>query len=429
MNVIQNLEALTVSDLRKDALAIAEAGYAAIDIDAVIQRKIHVENAQLHIGEKIYPLTDRRVFFIGIGKCALQAGRAIETLLGDALTAGIVLDISTTGQNKSSKIEVLVGTHPLPSETNAEASKRILEFLSGRSEGDLVIMLISGGGSALLSLPVAPMTFSDERMLFETLTSRGAPIQELNIVRKHISHARGGALAVAAYPAEVVSLVVSDVPGDDIGTIASGPTALDSSTVADAEAILKRYVVPASTEVAFLETSKDEKYFKRVTNTLFLSNQDALSKMEEEAVRRGYTTTIVDTHFSGEARDVGHAINEKLRDAPPKTALLYGGESTVTLGASMGKGGRNQEMALAALKGIQSGELILPFASDGRDNTEHAGAIADEITRMHIGEKDLLVEEYLDKHSSYDFFEMTGDALVTGPLESNVSDLVIALKA
>ena len=248
-------------------------------------------------------------------------------------------------------------------------------------------------------------------------------------MRKHISHARGGALAVAAYPAEVVSLVVSDVPGDDIGTIASGPTALDSSTVADAEAILKRYVVPASTEVAFLETSKDEKYFKRVTNTLFLSNQDALSKMEEEAVRRGYTTTIVDTHFSGEARDVGHAINEKLRDAPPKTALLYGGESTVTLGASMGKGGRNQEMALAALKGIQSGELILPFASDGRDNTEHAGAIADEITRMHIGEKDLLVEEYLDKHSSYDFFEMTGDALVTGPLESNVSDLVIALKA
>lgn len=426
--VIQNLQALATSSVRTDALAIAEAGYAAVTIDRAIEKKVRVENEQLSIGEATYRLAGRRVFFVGVGKCAVRGGRAIGTILGDALSSGIVLDVSATDEAGIPKMEAYVGTHPLPTEVNERASKRILEFLSDRREDDLVIMLISGGGSTLLCLHDTPMTCADETVLFETLTARGAPIQDINIVRKHTSRARGGALAAAAYPAEVISLIVSDVPGDDLATIASGPTVLDSSTVADAQAILEQYDIPSSAGIAFLETPKEEKYFTRVTNTLFLSGQDALAGMREEAAQRGYATHVVDAHFTGEARKLGRAIIEKLHSSASRTALLYAGESTVTLGTHAGAGGRNQEMALAALMDVRDDELLLPFASDGHDNTEHAGAIADGTTRAHADEKGVSAEEYLNAHRSYDFFATAGDALITGYTGSNVSDLIIALK-
>ena len=161
---------------------------------------------------------------------------------------------------------------------------------------------------------------------------------------------------------------------------------------------------------------------------LFLTNQDALLAMQNEAKRRGYATETVDDRFTGEARDVGHAVLEKLHTSPTNTALFYAGESTVTTAASRGKGGRNQEMALAALERIRDGELILSFASDGHDNTEHAGAIADTMSREHARAQNLSIGEYLDAHRSYDFFKTTGDALITGYTESNVSDLIVALK-
>jgi glycerate-2-kinase len=428
MSVIQNLGALGIGDTRKDALAIVDAAYAAIDIAGVIEKKIHIQGDQLHIMDSTHHVSGRRVYFVGIGKCAIRAGHAIENLLGHALTGGILFDVSASDK-KSLKMETYIGTHPLPSETNVQASERILESLAGRREDDLVIMLISGGGSSLLTLPEAPMTSADESALFETLTAQGAPIQDLNTVRKHTSRVRGGALAMAAYPARVISLIVSDVPGDNVETVASGPTVFDPSTVADAQRILKKYHVTPPERTIFLETTKDEKYFKHVTNILFLSSQDALAGMQSEALKRGYKVEMADTHFTGESRDVAHAIVEKLHGTGPRTAVLYAGESTVTLDTHEGKGGRNQEMALAALGTLSSDELVLPFASDGHDNTEHAGAIADEITRGHTDEKKLSIDESLKEHRSYEFFEKTGDALTTGPLESNVADLVVALKA
>ncbi len=439
MGQIQNFEELAVNDLRRDALAIAEAGYEAINTEKVVRSKVQVKNNELYIGDKIYKLAGRRVYFVGIGKCAISAGRTIESVLGDTFTAGIALDVADTNSGNNSKIETYVGTHPLPSEANVRGAKRIIEFLSGLKEEDLVIMFISGGGSTLLCLPQAPMTYRNESELFKELTEKGAPIQDLNIVRKHISRARGGALAVSAYPAEVISLIASDVPNDDIEIIASGPTVLDSSTVDDAKAILAKYGITAPINIEFVETQEDEKYFKRVTNILILSNKDALSGMKDEAVRRGYETTIVDEYFTGEARDIGRAVAKKLHTMSPKTALLYAGESTVTITTSagegglappkpIGEGGRNQEMALSALTDINYDELILPFASDGRDNTDHAGAIADEATLAHARDKNLSVEEYLDAHRSYDFFSTTNDALVTGYTGSNVSDIMIALK-
>jgi len=433
-----------VNELRRDALAIAEAGYEAINTEKVVRDKVQVKNDELYIRDKIYKLGGRRVYFVGVGKCAISAGRAIEALLGDALTGGVALDVATDEQSNSElkTIETYVGTHPLPSEANERGAKHIIEFLSDRREDDLVIMFVSGGGSTLLCLPQTPMTWNNEANLFRELTSHGAPIQDINTVRKHISRARGGALAVAAYPAEVVSLIASDVPGNDMHVIASGPTVLDTSTIADAQAILARYGITAPINIEFIETEKEQKYFERVTNIFILSNKDALSGMKNEAVRRGYETTVVDEHFTGEARNIGRTVAEKLHSSAPKTALLYAGESTVTFGdyTDAGgpsprrsglrprEGGRNQEMALSALNDIRSDEIILSFASDGHDNTDHAGAIADETTRVHAREKNLSVDEYLNVHRSYDFFTTTGDALITDYTGSNVSDLIIALK-
>jgi len=436
---IQNFEALAqyqirfgtglaTTALRRDALTIAEAGYAAINVSDALVREMRIENNSLSIGDRVYPLVARRIFFIGVGKCAFAAAGAVEKVLDGRLTGGVALDVSPIEGTVPSIIETYVGSHPLPSEVNENATKRIIELLSGCNENDLVIMLISGGGSTLLCLHAATMTCFDESTLFEALTARGAPIQDINIVRKHISQARGGNLAKAAYPAEVLALIVSDVPGNDLATIASGPTVLDTSTVADARAVLEKHGVVASASIEFLETPKEPKYFERVQNLLFLSSADALAAMKREAEKLGYATTIADNRFDGEARETGRAIATNLHNAPAKTAFLYAGESTVTLSAHHGAGGRNEEMALATLDDIKDDELILPFASDGHDNTNYAGAISDAVTREHALAQNLSTAEYLDGHRSYDFFTSTTDALVTGYTGSNVSDLIIALK-
>jgi glycerate-2-kinase len=423
---IQNFDALAVSDLRNDALLIIEAGYAAVDVGNALARTLHIEGDSLKARDKTYALTGR-IFFVGVGKCAFAAATALEELLGERLAAGIALDVSPHEGRTPAKIERLVGTHPLPSEVNEAATGRIMAFLSDRTAEDLVIMLVSGGGSALLCSHGVPMACTDESVLWSSLTARGATIQEINTVRKHTSRARGGGLADAAYPAHVLSLIVSDVPGNGIEHIASGPTVLDTSTVADAQAILAKYGIE-NANLALFETPKDPARFERVTNILFLSNQDALTAMQKEAQARGYATDIITDRYAGQARTIGSAIAKTLHAAPTKTALLCAGESTVTLPADAGAGGRNQEMALAALASIGDDELVLPFSSDGRDNTDYAGAIADAVTLAHAKAQNASPEDYLAAHRSYDFFTATGDALLTGYTGTNVSDLIVALK-
>ncbi len=428
-HTIQNFDALAQNELRTDALEIAEAGYAAINVGLALAHKLSIEDDKLHVGGTIHRLAGRRIFFVGVGKCAITAAATIERIFGDRLVGGIALDVSMPEGIHLAKIEACVGTHPLPSETNRDTTQRIVDLLSSCRQDDFVIMLISGGGSTLLCLPEAPMTVDDERALFSGLTARGASIQEINTIRKHTSLARGGWLAQAAYPAGVVSLIVSDVPGNDMGFIASGPTVLDTSTIEDVRSILVRYQITPPETVSFIETPKDPQYFERMTNILFLTNRDALVAMQDEAKRRGYAVIIADDCFTGEARAVAARVQGDLRAAQPRTVLLYAGESTVTLPTDVGGvGGRNQEISLIALNAIQDSELILPFASDGRDDTDHAGAIADTLTRAHAADKNLSIEKALSTFSSYDFFSTAGDALITGYTGSNVSDLIIAMK-
>ncbi|MEK7604290.1 MAG: DUF4147 domain-containing protein [Patescibacteria group bacterium] len=427
MSSLRNQSALQVTALRTDALAIVEAGYDAINVEAALSQRLVVREEELVLDGVPYPISERRLYVAAVGKCAFAASRALEKLGSTHLAGGIALDVVDPEPYALTTITPYQGTHPLPSGTNVSAATALRTFLSDRTPEDFVLMLISGGGSTLLCLPELPMTAADEEILFKELTARGASIQELNTVRKHTSHARGGALA-AACPATMLTLLVSDVPGNDPEYIASAPTLLDPSTIADAKAVLTKYDITPPSTTTFIETPKDTAAFAHVTTTLFLTNKHALHAMQAAAEARGYTTAIMNDQVVGEANNLGRDIVEELHSTPPKTARLYAGESTVTIGGAGGAGGRNQELVLATLEDIHDDELVLAFASDGHDNTDHAGAIADVTTREHAVTHALVPREYLTEHRSYDFFKTSGDALITGYTGSNVSDIILALK-
>ena len=382
------------------------------------------------VNETVTPLKEDGVTLVAIGKCALDAATALEPMLGKYLKNGIVLDIRDSKEASFKKLEYLQGTHPMPSEANVAATKKILELLKNKTENDVVLFVISGGGSTLLSAPLEGITAADETALMKLLFKKGATIQEINAIRKHSSYARGGNLAKEAYPAKVISLIFSDVPGNDINVISSAPTVEDETSVKDAEKILKKYDCLKELnkdEYPLTETPKESKYFENVSNILLVSNETALNAMAEKAKEHSLEVEIRETALIGEARKVAANIAKEIRKADLGKVLLYGGETTVTI-KGKGRGGRNQELTLAALKEVNGGEVIASIASDGRDNGEFAGAIADEFGRKKAEEKGLDIKAYLEENDATSFFEQSGDYILTGATGTNVSDITIALK-
>ncbi|MDO8515958.1 MAG: DUF4147 domain-containing protein [bacterium] len=428
MPKISNINELAKTPLRRAALEIAEAGLQAIDTERVIRRSVRIEGDTLFVGDDTFALNaGGRVVVIAIGKCALGASSVLEDILGDHLAKGTALYIGGEAQLK--KMQGFRGTHPLPSDDNVRGASAILATLKGLTEADFVIFIISGGGSTLLCLP-EDKGCVEEKMIVATLMRAGATIQETNTVRKHLSLARGGYLAQYAYPARSTSLIFSDVPGNDLEFIASGPTVKDTTTIADAETILSKYNVLqlcGLEKCGLVETPKDEKYFAVARALLVVSNEEALKAMEARASELGFAAHIHDAALSGESREVSAKVAGALRAAPPKTALLYGGETTVTV-RGKGRGGRNLEFALAALGAVGADELVMSVASDGRDNGAFAGAISDIMTRQAADEKGVNISAALQENDGYPFFEAVGNYLVTGDTGSNVSDLIIAIK-
>ena len=414
MGKIQNAADLATTPARKAALAIAKAGLQAIDTQKVVTEAI----AKLDLSLE----NNGRLFVVAIGKCATEGMLALEKVLGDNITDAIVFDIA---EGQFTRARFLLGDHPFSTTRNKNATKHILNFLKITTEADTVLFLISGGGSALLCQPQGH-TCESEAELIKQLFAKGVAIQELNVVRKHLSLARGGYLAQAAHPAKVISLIFSDVPGNGLDVVSSGPTAFDETTKEDAQRILEKYGLKSYAEY-LVETPKDKEYFENVRNILVVSNKTALDAMRKKAQELGFAANVQDDKLQGEARDVAKDIVDALRKAPAKSVLLYGGETTVTV-KKPGKGGRNLELALSALLSIDYNELVLPVASDGLDNTEYAGAIADLLSKEHALAKNLDAKEYLDANQSFPFFEQTGDYLLTGNTGSNVSDLIIAIK-
>lgn len=437
---IQNFDQLAVSEARQAMLTIAEAGLEAIDTDHVMREMMRIEvvagggnngtQEVLHLGSEAIDLAAvRNIVFVAIGKCAAEATVVAEEVLGERIARGVVVDVKVCPPSKTGRIQSFCGTHPLPSDENLHAAQAIVATLANLAENDLVIFVVSGGGSTLLFLPQDPAS-REEVDIFSILTSEGASIEELNTVRKHISYARGGWLAKDAYPARVISFVFSDVPTDDLSFIASGPTYKDGTTIEDAAAILSKFKVLETCSLekcGLIETPKEEKYFRRVTNILAVSNMRALEAMNAAAEKLGFSGAIRDTKLSGEANNVAAMIAAAIHAAPPHSVLLWGGETTVTA-TGTGTGGRNLQLSLAALVVINESEVILPLATDGRDHGPYAGALCDTITKKAITDAGLDLVAVIKANDSYPLFAKIGNYLMTGDTGSNVSDIIIALK-
>ncbi|MDI6820722.1 MAG: DUF4147 domain-containing protein [Patescibacteria group bacterium] len=422
---IKNFNNLALTPIRKNLLEIIEAGLQAIDTKIVLEKNIKYENNRLFINEQVFEiLPQNKVLVIGIGKCSFDAGLAMEKILGDRINDGIVFDIRG-GQLK--KLKSFVGTHPYPSDKNVDATKEIIKLLSNLEKEDLVIFIISGGGSTLLCQPTN-FEPEEETNLIKYLFKAGADIEKINIVRKHISLARGGNLAKFAYPSRAVSLIFSDVPGDNLEFIASGPTVRDTTTVVQAEDLLRKYNAREMGDFKgqLVETPKEDKYFENLKNILIVTNRIALDVMVKKANEFGFKSKIMTNQLYGEAREIGKKVINDLEIAGPRAALFYGGETTVSIKVS-GKGGRNQELVLSALRFVGDNQIVASIASDGRDNTEFGGAICDKITKERAQRLNLDPKKHLEENNSFEFFSKTGDYLLTGDTGSNVSDLIIAI--
>jgi glycerate 2-kinase len=421
-------------NLRRDAKAILMAALAAADPTAAVDRVLR--------GRDDLDGYDR-IFVVGAGKASGTMARAVEQFAGNRISAGCV-NVKDGDTAKTRLIELRHCGHPMPDERGLAGAKRIAQLCSDAGEKDLVICLLSGGASALMPYPAVPITLAEKRETTRLLLASGASIHEINTVRKHLSMIKGGQLARLAEPAHVISLILSDVVGDDLDVIGSGPTAPDPSTFENAFAVLDKYElrdrVPARVRERLrngaTETPKpSDPLFENVENIIVGSNQKSLESAARAAKDLGYHTLILSSTIEGETQDVGRmhaaiARQIRLHGQPVKApaCVISGGETTVTLPeGGEGKGGRNQEFALAAAIDIAGLEdvLILSAGTDGTDGpTDAAGAMADGTT---VARARLSAAEALMNHDAYSFFEETGDLMITGSTGTNVMDLHLIL--
>jgi glycerate 2-kinase len=420
--------------LRRQALSIFRAALAAADpADAVLR----------HLRSRDFSRY-RHIYVVGAGKAGASMAKAAERVLGRRITAGLV-NVKHGCTAKLRRIELNPSGHPIPDAAGVTGSTRIAEIAAQAGAGDLVLCLISGGASALLPLPAEPITLAEKQATTQLLLACGANIHEFNCVRKHLSRIKGGQLARLAAPAAVEALLLSDVIGDDLDVIGSGPTAPDASTFAGAFAILEKFElverVPATVRERLErgmrgelpETPKaGDPLFRGVRNVLVGNNRLALDAAAKRAKSLGFRTLVLSSEIQGETREIArmHAaiareIVSTSRPVKAPACIVTGGETTVTLRGE-GLGGRNQEFVLAAaleIAGLHD-VVVLSAGTDGSDGpTDAAGAIADGDTLRRNPE----ARRFLDRNDSYHYFQSLRDLLITGPTDTNVMDVRVML--
>ena len=439
----------TLRNMRSDSEHIFLAGLAAVRADAAVLAHCRRDSDRLIIGDTTLDVKQfRRIFVIGAGKASAAMARAVEQVLPNEISGGVVsVKYEHTADLK--KVRQVEAGHPVPDANGEQAARSILDMAQQADESDLVLCLISGGGSALLPLPATGITLEDKQEMSRMLLACGANIHEINTLRKHTSAIKGGRLAEAVYPATLVSLMLSDVIGDDLDVIASGPTVPDTSTFREAQAIVATYglggKLPSSIQ-KHLEAGQSGRVpetpkagnqaFERTINLIVGSNMQAIRAAEEEAGKRGYNCMILSSLIEGETRSAARfhgAIAREILNSghpiPKPACLISGGETTVTLKGD-GIGGRNLEFALAAAIDIagHSDIVILSGGTDGTDGpTPAAGAIVDHSTLASASAAALDAQLFLDQNNSYPFFEQLGGLIITGPTDTNVMDLRIVL--
>lgn len=434
--------------LRRVAARCLQAALRAADPQAALLRAVTLQDNLFRVAGETFDLDRvRRLFLLGGGKAAAAMAAALEELLGPRVADGVV-SVKYGHVVPTARVRVLEAGHPLPDASGVAAAEAVLAMAREAGPEDLVLVLISGGGSALLTAPAKGITLEDKTAVTRLLLDAGAPIGELNAVRKHLSRIKGGHLARALAPARSVALILSDVLGNPLDVIASGPTVPDLTTFGDALEVLRRRhlleVVPAAVREVLQagaagrlpETPKPGDPVFTLTRPVIIGDiRQALAAAAEEARTQGFRPVLLSESVEGEARVVGAELGRMAREAragrfgPPPVCLLQGGETTVTV-RGRGRGGRNQEVALGAALEVAGipGVLILSAGTDGTDGpTDAAGAVADGTTLERARARGLDPHDALARNDAYPFFAALGDLVITGPTLTNVNDLMLAL--
>jgi glycerate 2-kinase len=450
-NMINSERFLTTS-LAKLPEGLKVARILAASIEAVnpgnaVRRYVRRDGSLLWVDDKVYDLDSfKRVFLIGAGKASLAMALAIEELVKDHLSASAIITKTNYRKMWGEKILELPGGHPLPDATSLESTRQMLELVDHLEPTDLVLCMVSGGGSALMTAPVEGVGLPDLQKLTSLLLRCGATINEINAIRKHVDRVKGGGLAKIIYPAQLVTLILSDVIGSPLEVIASGPTVADPTTYAVAEQVLSQYAIEPETPGCILQTLQagkagllpesakpGDRYLERVHNVIVGSNLLAAEAGVNQACLEGLNALLLTTYLQGPARLTGCFLSSILKQmvetgqpVPRPACLVAGGETTVVLKGS-GKGGRNQEMALSSVESLNRVEraVMITLATDGEDGpTDAAGAVVTGETAARASDLGLSPQAYLEENDSYAFFNQLGDLVVTGSTGTNVNDLV-----
>lgn len=445
MSVIKNKQALLSHgnvEGRRIALDIIEYAIKAVDAYELVRKVVFVEGQTLSIDGLKYDLSSiRNIYVIGAGKGSVRIAEALEDILGDRISAGIIIEKRGQGR-KLRTVKVVEGGHPIPDEAGLEAAKEVVEIAKRAQDGDLVFACITGGCSALMPLPADGISLDDKKRVTELLLKCGATIDEINAVRNHISAIKGGRLAMYAHPAEIVNLILID----EVAGLPWGPTVPDPTTFSDSVRILKKYrlwnSVPDSVrrhlEMGLsnqrMETPKPEDFKRlKVHNVVLASIETACEAAKRRAEELGLNSVILSTVLEGESREAGivlasiaKEVERKYRPIKPPCALIAGGETTVTIADRSGEGGPSQELALSfSLKIHKSKKITLASVdTDGTDGpTDIAGGVVDGYTLDRAKEKGIDVYENLMKHASSYVLKELEDVIITGPTGTNVADL------
>jgi glycerate-2-kinase len=445
--LIENGETQRNQKARKLALESLETALNAVDPKQILKSKLLLKNSTLKVDEHSFNLEKlKNVYVIGGGKASGSMAETLEQILGKRITDGLV-NVPHGSKNKTNKIKLHEASHPVPDEAGVEGTRNMLDMVEHAERNDLIICLISGGGSSLMPLPRGGISLADTREMTQALLKSGATINEVNTVRKHISDFKGGWLAKKAYPATILNLILSDVVGDPLDFIASGPTVPDSTTFSDALEVLKKYglwaeapksirhVLSEGEKGLIPETPKaDDVAFKEVRNVVVGNNRSSSMAACEQLKSAGLNTLLLTATLEGEARHIGVMLASIAREVSVSgnpvqrpAGMVAGGETTVTV-TGKGVGGRNQELVLAAASKLREsdGIVLASLSTDGIDGpTDAAGAVVDGKTVMRALKMGLAPEKFLAENNSYRFFSRLGDLVFTGPTGTNVNDVSV----
>jgi glycerate-2-kinase len=447
--LVKNGETKLDRKARELALTSLEHALNAIDPKHIIKSKLMLKNSNLKVDSYSFDLKKfKNIYVIGGGKASGSMAEVLEQILDKRITNGLV-NVPHGSKNKTSIIKLHGASHPVPDEAGVEGTRRMLRMVGSAKDDDLVICLISGGGSSLMPLPRGNVSLVDKREITNALLKSGATINEINTVRKHISDFKGGWLAKKACPATILNLILSDVVGDPLDFIASGPTVPDSTTFKDAANVLKKYnlwnTAPESIKKVLSDGAKglipetpkaDDKAFKKVYNVVVGNNRFSSLATCEQLRSNGLNTLLLTATLEGEARHVGTMLGSIAQEVstsgnpvPRPAGIVAGGETTVVV-TGKGRGGRNQEIPLAAALKLKrlNGAVVASLSTDGIDGpTDAAGAIADGKTLARALKTGLTPEKFLAENDSYHFFSKLSDLIFTGPTGTNVNDISVII--